>query len=76
MYASSGGHETVCREDEERILCKYLTNNALQRLHDCAATTSQCKSNDRTMLQTLRKGLGIPGKSRTFVGNENNLIRL
>ena len=38
MYASSGGHETVCREDEERILCKYLTNNALQQLHDWAAT--------------------------------------
>ncbi len=48
----------------------------LQRPLDWAATTSQCKSNDRTMLQTLRKGLGIPGKSRTFVGNENNLIRL
>ena len=47
-----------------------------QRPLDWAATTSQCKSNDRTMLQTLRKGLGIPGKSRTFVGNENNLIRL
>ena len=48
----------------------------LQRPLDSLALTSQCKSNDRTMLQTLRKGLGIPGKSRTFVGNENNLIRL
>ena len=38
MYASSGGHETVCREDEERILCKYLTNNALQRPHDWTET--------------------------------------
>jgi len=47
-----------------------------QRPLDSLALTSQCKSNDRTMLQTLRKGLGIPGKSRTFVGNENNLIRL
>ena len=45
MYASSGGHETVCREDEERILCKYLTNNALQRLHDWAATTARLGRN-------------------------------
>lgn len=48
----------------------------LKRLHDWAATTARLSRNDRTMLQTLRKGLGIPGKSRTFVGNENNLIRL
>ena len=40
MYASSGGHETVCREDEERRLCKNLTNNALQRLHDWAAMSA------------------------------------
>lgn len=49
MYASSGGHETVCREDEERILCKYLTNNALQRLHDWGATTARLGRNDRTI---------------------------
>jgi hypothetical protein len=49
MYASSGGHETVCREDEERILCKYLTNNALQRLHDWAATTARLGRNDCTI---------------------------
>ena len=49
MYASSGGHETVCREDEERILCKYLTNNALQRLHDWAATTARLDCNDCTI---------------------------
>ena len=30
MYASSGGHETVCREDEEGVLCKCLINNVLQ----------------------------------------------
>ena len=54
MYASSGGHETVCREDEERILCKYLTNNALQRLHDWAATTARLSCNDCTIeLQRL-----------------------
>ena len=49
MYASSGGHETVCREDEERILCKYLTNNALQRLHDRVGTTARLSRNDRTI---------------------------
>ena len=49
MYASSGGHETVCREDEERILCKCLTNNALQRLHDWAATTARLSRNDCTI---------------------------
>ena len=49
MYASSGGHETVCREDEERILCKYLTNNALQRPHDWTATTARLGRNDRTI---------------------------
>ena len=49
MYASSGGHETVCREDEERILCKYLTNNALQRLHDWAVTTARLSPNDSTI---------------------------
>ena len=54
MYASSGGHETVCREDEERILCKYLTNNALQRLHDWAATTSLlCLNELKIELQRL-----------------------
>ena len=54
MYASSGGHETVCREDEERILCKYLTNNALQRLHDWVATTARLSRNDCTIeLQRL-----------------------
>ena len=54
MYASSGGHETVCREDEERILCKYLTNNALQRPHDWAATTARLSRNDCTIeLQRL-----------------------
>lgn len=46
MYASSGEYETVCREDEERILCKCLTNNALQRLHDWAATTARLSCND------------------------------
>ena len=49
MYASSGGHETVCRENEERILCKYLTNNALQRPHDWTETTARLGRNDRTI---------------------------
>ena len=49
MYASSGGHETVCREDEERILCKYLTNNVLQRPHDWTETTARLGRNDRTI---------------------------
>ena len=54
MYASSGGHETVCREDEERILCKYLTNNVLQRPHDWTETTARLGRNDRTIeLQRL-----------------------
>ncbi len=54
MYASSGGHETVCREDEERRLCKYLTNNALQRPHDWTATTARLGRNDCTIgLQRL-----------------------
>ena len=49
MYASSGGHETVCREDEERILCKYLPSNALQGLHDRAVTTARLSRNDCTI---------------------------
>lgn len=49
MYASSGGHETVCREDEERILCKCLINNALQRPHDWTETTARLGRNDRTI---------------------------
>ena len=49
MYASSGGHETVCREDEERKLCKYLISNALQRPHDWTATTARLGRNDRTI---------------------------
>ena len=49
MYASSGGHETVCREDEERILCKCLINNVLQRPHDRVGTTARLGRNDRTI---------------------------
>ena len=49
MYASSGGHETVCREDEERILCKYLINNVLRRPHDRVGTTARLGRNDRTI---------------------------
>lgn len=54
MYASSGGHETVCREDEERRLCKCLINNVLQRPHDRVGTTARLGRNDRTIeLQRL-----------------------
>lgn len=54
MYASSGEHETVCREDEERIFCKYLINNVLQRPHDWTATTARLGRNDCTIgLQRL-----------------------
>ena len=49
MYASSGGHETVCREDEERILCKCLINNVLQRPHDRVGTTARLGCNDCTI---------------------------
>ena len=49
MYASSGGYETVCREDEERILCKCLINNVLQRPHDRVGTTARLGRNDRTI---------------------------
>ena len=54
MYASSGGHETVCRENEERKLCKCLINNVLQRPHDWTETTARLGRNDRTIeLQRL-----------------------
>lgn len=49
MYASSGGHETVCREDEERRLCKCLINNVLQRPHDRVGTTARLSRNDCTI---------------------------
>lgn len=49
MYASSGGYETVCREDEERRLCKCLINNVLQRPHDWTATTARLSCNDCTI---------------------------
>lgn len=49
MYASSGGHETVCREDEERRLCKCLINNVLQRPHDWTETTARLSCNDCTI---------------------------
>ena len=54
MYASSGEYGTVCRENEERRLCKCLINNVLQRLHDWAATTARLSRNDCTIgLQRL-----------------------
>ena len=54
MYASSGEYGTVCRENEERILCKCLISNALQRPHDWTATTARLGRNDRTIeLQRL-----------------------
>ncbi len=54
MYASSGGYETVCRENEERRLCKCLINNVLQRPHDWTETTARLGRNDRTIeLQRL-----------------------
>ena len=49
MYASSGRNETVCREDEERRLCKCLISNALQRPHDWTATTARLSRNDCTI---------------------------
>lgn len=54
MYASSGGYETVCRENEKRRLCKCLINNVLQRPHDWTETTARLGCNDRTIeLQRL-----------------------
>ena len=49
MYASSGGYETVCRENEKRRLCKCLINNVLQRPHDWTETTARLGRNDRTI---------------------------